>query len=222
MAILLVALLGLLVPAAGAAQAAPRYPDLSDFHALRAGEAPTTTGRVPVEVRELGRLVVRSGFIEASDPYVGLGGSNRYAAPNGSHRVAVTVADMSKKRDGSNKRVAYLSVIFSDRPTVRVEAATPPDKPAPSGDKVYGVAVDAGAIAFADAAAIRAYRPAGDDASAFIKGSGIFPIPGARAGENVAVSDSGWGDGFYPVLITRAADGSPTGLHIDTQVLGTL
>ncbi|KXO98171.1 hypothetical protein AXK60_14875 [Tsukamurella pseudospumae] len=221
-AVIAVALAGPLVHGVGAAQAEPRYPALSDFHALRAGEAPTRTGRVPVTVRDLGQLVVRSGLVEASDPYVSLGQAGRFAVPNGTYRVVQTVADMSKNRDGSNRRIAYLSLVLSDRPTTRVELAVPPGKPAPTGDKVYGVAVDAGMVAFADGAAIRAYLPTDDDPSAFIKGSGMFPIPGAQHGENIAVSDSGWGDGFYPVLVTRAADGSPTGLHIDTQVLGVL
>ena len=45
-------------------------------------------------------------------------------------------------------------------------------------------------------------------------------MPRAGAGENVVLSYSGWGDGVYPVRLTRDADGAPLGLHIDLGVVG--
>lgn len=34
------------------------------------------------------------------------------------------------------------------------------------------------------------------------------------------MASSGWGDGVYPVMLTRDADGAPLGLHIDLGVVG--
>ena len=45
-------------------------------------------------------------------------------------------------------------------------------------------------------------------------------MPRAGAGENVVLSYSGWGDGVYPVMLTRDAAGAPLGLHIDLGVVG--
>jgi hypothetical protein len=43
-------------------------------------------------------------------------------------------------------------------------------------------------------------------------------MPLASNGENVVLSHSGWGDGFYPVLASYAADGTLLGIHIDLLV----
>ena len=46
----------------------------------------------------------------------------------------------------------------------------------------------------------------------------VMPLDGA--GENIIMASSGWGDGVYPVMLTRDADGAPLGLHIDLGVVG--
>ena len=46
-------------------------------------------------------------------------------------------------------------------------------------------------------------------------------MPLASNGENVVISNSGWGDGVYPVVLTRDAAGAPLGLHIDLGVVGS-
>jgi hypothetical protein len=45
-------------------------------------------------------------------------------------------------------------------------------------------------------------------------------MPLAENGENVVLSHSGWGDGFYPVLQTKDENGRLTGIHIDLAVVG--
>jgi len=58
--------------------------------------------------------------------------------------------------------------------------------------------------------------------------AGMLQIPGELyesaaldgAGENIIMASSGWGDGVYPVMLTRDADGAPLGLHIDLGVVG--
>ena len=46
----------------------------------------------------------------------------------------------------------------------------------------------------------------------------VMPLDGA--GENIIMASSGWGDGVYPVMLTRDSDGVPLGLHIDLGVVG--
>lgn len=46
--------------------------------------------------------------------------------------------------------------------------------------------------------------------------------PGAGDGENVVLSHSGWGDGFYPVVTTHDAEGRLLGVHLDLLVADTV
>ncbi|MFJ3406649.1 DUF4241 domain-containing protein [Promicromonospora sp. NPDC090134] len=113
---------------------------------------------------------------------------------------------------------------------------------APADGEHYGVGVDAGTVGFADAEAIAACMPdddstdwydevfdSGEPTSWFElmdspdhyrEGTANVTMPLAQAGENVVLSHSGWGDGFYPVVTTHAADGSLLGVHIDLLVAG--
>ena len=59
-----------------------------------------------------------------------------------------------------------------------------------------------------------------DSADHYREGSANITMPLATAGENVVLSHSGWGDGFYPVVTTHAADGTLLGVHIDLLVAG--
>ncbi|WP_369373775.1 DUF4241 domain-containing protein [Promicromonospora sp. Populi] len=200
----------------------------------------------PQTVHGLGILHVPSGRLEASDPYVGLGDGIVTQIPPGSYPAFVTVADVSDARDGSHLREAYLSLVVSDAaPVAEVRLVTPEDTE-PLGDgEFYGVPVDAGTVAFVDAEAIESGMPPedsdGDDTwyddvfdngtpdswfslmdspDHYVEGSANVTMPLAVDGENVVLSHSGWGDGFYPVVTTHAADGSLLGVHIDLLVAG--
>ena len=154
----------------------------------------------------------------------------------------MTVADVSEERDGSHLREAYLSLVVSDAgPVAEVRGVTPEDhEPAGDGEH-YGVGVDAGTVGFADAEAITRCMPDDsadwydelfdsgeptswfermDDPGHYREGSANITMPLATAGENVVLSHSGWGDGFYPVVTTHAADGTLLGVHIDLLVAG--
>jgi len=215
---------------------------LSDFFALVPGDAPLVTG-APGEltVRELGVLRVPSGTLGAADPFVALDRPITVSIPPGDHRVAVTIADVSTQRDGSHLREAYLSLIISDAPPASVESVPGPDGP-PEAGSFFGVAVDAGTVAFFDADAVEASMPGDGDSwyddvfdtgepgswfdimdseTPLGAGTANIEMPLARAGENVILAHSGWGDGFYPVLQTLDADGRLTGVHIDLQVVGS-
>lgn len=197
----------------------------------------------PQTVHALGMLNVPSGRLEASDPYVNLGDGLVVSIPPGSYPAFVTVADVSEGHDGSHLREAYLSLVVSDAgPVVEVRAVNPEDAEPPDDGELYGVGVDAGTVGFADAEAITSCMP--DEGSAdwhdevfdsgeptswfelmdsshhYREGCANVTMPLARSGENVVLSHSGWGDGFYPVVTTHAADGSLLGVHIDLLVAG--
>lgn len=196
----------------------------------------------PQTVHDLGVLHVRSGRLEASDPYVSLGDGLVTAVPPGSYPVRVTVADVSEARDGSHPREAYLSLVVSETDPVAEVRLVSPDGAEPPGDgEFYGVGVDAGTVAFADADAIASGMPPRevdwyeevfdndsdsswfalqDDEDHYRSGCANIALPRATAGENVVLSHSGWGDGFYPVVTTHAADGTLLGVHIDLLVAG--
>jgi hypothetical protein len=192
-------------------------------------------------VHDLGILRVPSGTLGAADPFVALDRPITVRIAPGDYRVAVTVADVSTEQDGSHPREAYLSLILSDAETVAVESVPGPDGP-PEDDSFFGVAVDAGTVAFFDAAAVAPSMPndgdtwyddvfdTGEPGSWFDivdsvgplrAGSANIEMPLASAGENVVLTRSGWGDGFYPVIQTLDAEGRLTGVHIDLQVVGS-
>ena len=202
-----------------------------NFYALVSGPVPSPfeeddeyspADTVPLSVVDLGVLRVPSGRVEACDPFVILGDGPVFEVEPGDYPVRVTVADVE----------AYLSLVLADGEPASVEAAQP----------VRGrgiVCVDAGAVAFVDHDAVATAMPPQDDwydvfdsgepdswfslmdsPDHYRRGAANIVMPRAGAGENVVLSYSGWGDGVYPVMLTRDADGAPLGLHIDLGVVG--
>ncbi|GII97988.1 uncharacterized protein DUF4241 [Sediminihabitans luteus] len=205
---------------------------LETFAALREGDATPSPYRL--SVHDLGEVHVPSGRLEAVDPYVFLGGGAVIRVPAGSHPVRVTVADVSPAQDGSHLREAYLSVVLAEGEVERV--APPHSAERLDGPGYVGVPVDAGVVAFVDADATAAAAPddtwydehfdSGRDDSWFARqddpehvrpGCANVPLPGVE-GANVVMAHAGWGDGFYPVRATYAADGTMLGVHIDLHV----
>ena len=100
------------------------------------------------------------------------------------------------------------------------------------------VCVDAGTVAFVDRVAAVAMSALADGANLYDEfepepwcgpldspdhyreGMANIVMPLDGAGENIIMASSGWGDGVYPVMLTRDADGAPLGLHIDLGVVG--
>lgn len=214
---------------------------LSDFFALVPGQAPLVTGAPgALTVHDLGILRVPSGTLGVADPFVALDQPITVRVPAGDYPVAVTIADVSAEQDGSHLREAYLSLVVSDAATATIEPVPGPDGP-PEDGSYFGVAVDAGTVAFFDAAAVESSMPGDgdswyddvfdtgepgswfdvmDSAVPLRAGTANIVMPLAEAGENVILAHSGWGDGFYPVLQSRDAEGRLTGVHIDLQVVG--
>ena len=212
------------------------------FYALVSGPVPSPfpqrhaeylpLDEVVLRVVDLGTVRVPSGRVEACDPFGDLGGGPVFDVEPGDYPVRVTIADVSKEHDGSHEREAYLSLVLGDGEPVAVEEAQVASGPD------WGVGVDSGTVAFVDHEAVPAAMPAKEDGADWYddifdsgepgswfslmdssehyrEGAANIVMPLAQAGENVVMSGAGWGDGVYPVMLTRDADGLPHGLHID-------
>lgn len=196
---------------------------------------------------DCGELWLKSGRLVVCDPLNGLQWRNNseLQLPPGRYRVIATIADISDALDGSHLREAYLTVQVSDRPAAgwRFLSPLPPDIDMPPlGDHEFvGVNIESGLIALVDADAVERLMPdpadsdwewdlidSGeddawvarlDDPQHLRAGSANIPLPGATDGENLVLSQSGWGEGSYAVVGTYAEDGCLTGIHVDLAVL---
>ena len=215
--------------------------EIADHFALWSGSAPLPNGSsAKLTVHDLGVLQVPSGRVGACDPFVDLDDPVVVQLPPGAYSVRVTVADVSDEQDGSHMREAYLSLVMSEATPVLIEAAHSIDG-APPEREACGVGVDAGTVAFVDAAAVSYCMPEdgstwydtvfdnGKDTSWFAVMDADTPLaaglanvvmPLAPNGENVILAHSGWGDGFYPLFQTKDAQGNVIALHIDLLVVG--
>ncbi len=159
--------------------------------------------------------------------------------PPGAYPVRVTVADVSDAQDGSHFGEAYLSLVIGEGVTTSHAPIIPTGRDAPGQDAFYGVAVDAGSVAFVDETFARTLMPTSDvydevfdtgrpdswfaqmDASAPLPaGYANIRLPLATNDENIVISHSGWGDGFYPVIGSRDSQGNLIAVHIDLHVVG--
>ena len=216
------------------------------FYALVSGPVPSPfpqrhaeylpLGEVVLRVVDLGTVRVPSGRVEACDPFGDLGGGPVFDVEPGDYPVRVTIADVSKEQDGSHEREAYLSLVLGDGEPVAVEEAQVASGPD------WGVGVDSGTVAFVDHEAVPAAMPAEEDGADWYsdifdsgepgswfslmdssehyrEGAANIVMPLATHGENVVMSHSGFGDGSYPVYLTRDAAGRPLGLHIDLLLI---
>ncbi|MFT3662178.1 MAG: DUF4241 domain-containing protein [Gordonia sp. (in: high G+C Gram-positive bacteria)] len=208
--------------------------DPSSFHALRTGPV---DGRNHTVVA-LGDLRLPSGRLEACDPFVSLGEGLVFPVPAGSYPAFVTVADVSDAQDGGHLCETHLSVVFAEGTPARLGLPVPEGGTPPPAGEHYGIGVDAGTVGFADASAVAECMPRGadwyeeifdngepdswfalmDSAEHLAAGCANIVLPLAKNGENVVLSHSGWGDGFYPVVATYDADGALLGVHIDLLV----
>ena len=132
---------------------AARVPyELSPQHvdvAFASGELLDAGKRVTFKVHELGGLLITSGAIAASDPFVSPNvAPHVQAAPNGRHPVSVAVA----RFDNGDERVAFAQTRFSESaPTVWTMALAAGQDSARLGpDEYFGYGVDSGTGCFMD------------------------------------------------------------------------
>lgn len=209
--------------------------DITKFHALTTGAVTAPDGEsVSLSVRELGTVKVPSGKLGLSDPFLNFHEPLTFEVPAGEYRVVATLADISENGDGSDFVEAYASVVLSDAavtelvPAEAVFDADEVDEDELPGDDeldMFGIPVENGAVAFADAAASQAMPEDAvlqlypeDDESPEMFADVVMGW--GSAGENVVVSGSGWGEGFYPVMATKDAQGNLVAIHVDLMVVG--
>lgn len=200
---------------------------------------PDETHTLRLHVIELGTLKVNSGRLLACDPFVYLTDGLVVDLEPGTYPVRVTVADVSEEQDGSHLREAYLSLVLRDGAISSFAPLVPAGQEPPQPGKFYAVGVDAGTVAFVDDVSALTLMPPGDwdneifdtgrpdswfaqmDAgSPLPAGYANITLPLARNGENIVISHSGWGDGFYPVVCAYDSSGRLIGVHIDLAVVG--
>lgn len=180
-------------------------------------------------VKELGILSVESGLLSASDGFIVVDEAIAITIPAGEYPVYSTLVDVSTEQDGSHIREAYLSVKISSHETVEVRPSVPEGKPEPENGKTYGIGVDTGTVAFFDNSNGEVIGQFSDEefgkvSDALDSSDGQTLIEDSHNGKIVqfAITQAGWGDGFYPLMSTFDKDGELTGIHIDLQVVGTL
>jgi hypothetical protein len=215
---------------------------VDDFHALTTGSVTQPDGApATLSVRDLGLLKVESGRLGACDPFVQLDAPLVTRVEPGTYPVRLTMADVSEDQDGSDLREAFLSLVIAEGTTASVEPARSEDAGSPPVGEWFGVGVDAGTVAFVDAAAIAPGMPEDaarwydevfdsgrpdswfnqmDAGDVYPPGAANIVLPRAGNGENIVLSHSGWGDGFYPLVVTRGANGEILAVHIDLLVVG--
>lgn len=205
--------------------------DLSAFAALTPGPASDPQGGTfTLSVHELGVLRLPSGRLEAADPFTDPGQGQVIEVPAGEYPVSVTVADVSEAQDGSHLREAYLSIVLANGAEVSHEAVDD-----------ARVSVDSGTVSFADQDSVERLMPTDtevldelfdsdrpdswfslmDDPEHLLDGSANITLPGAQRGENLILTHSGWGDGFYPLIRGLDEQGEMVALHIDLGVVGS-
>lgn len=220
------------------------YPNETYWAALRSG--PAENGSYILSVMDCGKLHLPTGQLVACDPFVFLDKTDNpsVAVPPGDYPVRVTLADVSDKSDGSHMREAYATLLIDETATeVSRRIITPlPEGIADAeiGDDgdYHGFPVDAGTACFVDGGALATGMPDGnwydavfdnesadcwfkrmDDPTHIRPGLANVPLPLAKAGENIVIIHSGWGDGFYPVVGGYDAAGRLVRVHIDFMVV---
>lgn len=214
--------------------------DLSNFYALKIGVAPLYVGSKDevavyqdseLKIKKLGNLLVPSGKLAATDPFVNIHDPSVIEIPKGEYPVYVTIADVSEAQDGSHYREAYLSIKLSTEEAVALAPTLLEDSEPLQEGYFHGIGVDAGTVGFFDAVTSKDFINRIDYDDQFDSwfdemdsndGAVMITEVDGELTHTFAISHSGWGDGFYPLLTTLDAEGNLTGVHIDLQVVGII
>jgi hypothetical protein len=189
---------------------------------------------VEFQCREIGHLLVTSGAVAASDPFVSPNPPPyTQAIPAGRYPVSIAIAcfGTGEERD---ERVAFARVELSRSPALSWTMALTEgqDPSALEYDGYFGYGVDAGTGCFMDPVAgqLLAERMDREDEyfNVIIEGmettyrstrSWFDWRPSSERDENIICFSSGWGDGSYPSSFGFSADGHLCALVTDFFVL---
>jgi hypothetical protein len=190
----------------------------------------------PIEFQrlEIGQLLVTSGALAASDPFVSPNPVPfTQAIPAGRYPVSLAIGRF-ETRGERDERVVFARVELSNSPAVSWTMALTggQDPAALEHDGYFGYGVDAGTGCFMDPTAGRllAERMERDDEYFNViidkmertyrhTRSWLDWRPSSEREENIICFSSGWGDGFYPSFFGFSGDGSLCALLTDFFVL---
>jgi hypothetical protein len=225
------------------------YPNVETWSALQDGRripAGEDSKFYVLSVIDCGELLLPTGRLVACDPFAFMQKTENLCVdvPPGRYRVIVTLADVSGAGDGSHMREAYATLMIDEAAaevsrrivTPLSDGSCPPEM---TGDgDYYGFPVDAGTACFVDEGALAGGMPDGnwheqvfdngspeswfarmDDPDHIRAGLANIALPLAKAGENIVIIHSGWGDGRYPAVGGYDASGRLIRVHIDFLVV---
>lgn len=226
--------------------------NLRQFFALCPGPAMLADGQqTELVVEDLGMLRLPSGRLAISDA-IWLETPLVVPVPPGSYAVRLTSAILPESYETREKREAYLSVVFSEEPSVSLApAAVEPesvdwaDAPAEGLGGITGLfgvpTTDIATVTVADERGVLQGMPADPetwyDTVIAAEDGGWFSQMGAEDAEiggtlNTRLPRSinaenivivnARADQHYPILETRDAEGRLTGIHLDMLVIGEL
>jgi uncharacterized protein DUF4241 len=187
--------------------------------------------RIELRRIDIGRLVVTSGALAASDPLVcpDPGPFAQAAIAPGAYPVSIAVA-----RFHTDERIAFARVELSGAPAASwtMALAGGQDPTGLEQNGYFGYPVDAGTGCFMDPAAgqLLAARMQEDPDyfNQMLDGmektyqhtrSWLDWRPSPERPENIICFSSGWGDGCYPSFFGLSEQGQPTALVTDFLVL---
>ena len=187
---------------------------------------------VEFQCREIGHLLVTSGALAASDPFVS---PDRppftQAIPAGRYPVSVAIACFGEERD---ERVAFARVGLSSLPVVSwTMALTDDQSPAAlEHDGYFGYGVDAGTGCFMDPVAGQLLAARMDREDEYFNAildemqrtyrhtrSWLDWRPSPEHAANIICFSSGWGDGLYPSFFGFSSQGQLCSLLTDFLIL---
>jgi hypothetical protein len=190
--------------------------------------------RVEFQCREIGQLVVTSGALAASDPFVSPDPPPfTQAIPAGRYPVSVAIARFGESEE-RDERVAFAQIELSHSPVHSwTMALTEGQDPAAlEHDGFFGYGVDAGTGCFMDLVAgqLLAKRMDRDDEYFNViidemertyrdTRSWLDWRPSPEHDANIICFSSGWGDGHYPSFFGFCSEGHLCALLTDFLIL---
>lgn len=197
------------------------------FHPLDQGQARQYDGRsAELTVHHLGEVELADSVVACVDPST-LFQPQLIAALSGKYQVYNTIANVEPGSSTNHCRVSSLSMVFTsvkdvkERTAVLERAHTLDSSPACVG-------VDAGTVSFLSQEAVRRLGALPAEESQRLSEEWTECVDHApplgmswnlSPGENIIISESGWGDGAYPVYKALDEAGNVLALHIDFEVI---
>ena len=199
--------------------------------AFSSGELAFRNEPVKFGTVEIGRVVVTTGRLAATDPFINQEAEPfTQTVPNGNHAVSLAIG----RYKSGDERAAFARVMFSDEPAVEWKMALVKGQNIATlkANQFFGYDVDSGTGAFMDprAGVLLSQKMDKDDdywdvmveemrKTYRATRSWLDCRPYRTHRENILCFSTGWGDGTYPSFFGYSADGLPSVLVTDCLLL---